>query len=226
MEGINQETVKLIEQAYNHIEERTEGMKRQAEELIQQAYNRGFGDGYEKHDQELIEQAYNRGFEEGYKKGRKDGFEDWKDDITIDAKSYIERGRDEAWEAARKLVGTGYKECNEIFCNGTSTIETNDDIFARYTASEAIEKLNKFMEALKKQDEIKVGDEVILTEDSPNGENTNRRAVILINDGDKKFPYYVMLGNGDTEWMEKDEIDHKTGRNFPEIVEVLKKLKE
>lgn len=172
-----------------------EEMKKQAEELIQQAYNRG----------------------------RKDGYEDWKNsvfnDVTIDTESFIKQGHDEAWEAVRKISKTESYKLNDIFGEGWFL-----DIFNKFSASEVIEKLHKY-EKKQEEDKIKVGDEVVLTDDSPYG-NTNRRAVIIINDDDKKFPYYIMLANGDTDWIEKDEIDRKTGRTFPEIVEVLKKLKE
>lgn len=62
------------------MEQRTEGMKRQAKELIEQAYNRGYKAGYDKAFATLNE--------------------NWQL-VTSEAE---EKGRNEAWEVARKLM--------------------------------------------------------------------------------------------------------------------------
>lgn len=73
--------------------------------------------------------------EEAYKDGAKDG-------------------RNEAWEAARKIVEMPDPPYWEVFD------EYKDDLFGKITASEAIEKLKAYEEKQKADEEIKVGDEV------------------------------------------------------------------
>lgn len=111
------------------MEQRTEGIKRQADELIEQAYQRGFKAG----------QVDNQTFHESICEKCKNGL--------------INQGRNEAWEAAKKLVSAGYKECNEILGDGVLAIETIDEIFLRCTASDAIEKLRKYEEQKKQEEE-------------------------------------------------------------------------
>lgn len=87
-----------------------------------------------------------------------------------------------------------------------------------------IELICKKVEKKEEEDnEIRVGDEVILNAKSSYGQN--KKAVIISLDDDS-YPYHVMIGDGSTEWIRRDVIDRKTGRNFSQIVEVLKKLRE
>lgn len=186
------------------MEQRTEGMKKQAQELIEQAYQRGYRAGYSK-----AENDYHAKTED-------------------DRQSSYELGLNMAWEAARKLVSMGYKECNEVLGDGILTVETIDEIFVRCTASEAIEKLCAYEEQKKQEEdsEIRVGDEVILNGNSSFDTNTKAIVIALYDKTDYRamFPYNVMIADGDTDWIDRDDIDRKTGRHFPEIVEVLKKI--
>lgn len=68
-------------------------------------------------------------------------------------------GRNEAWEAARKIVEMPDPPYWEVFD------EYKDDLFGKITASEAIEKLKAYEEKQKVDDKIKVRDEVVWTED-------------------------------------------------------------
>lgn len=163
--------------------------------------------------QELIQQAYNC----GYKTGRKDGYKDRKDDITIDAKSFIEQGRDEAWRLALRIFRLNQKERKSVFGYDRDTI----NILESMNASEVLEKIRAYEE----EDEIKVGDEVIINKNAISSFVPGTKAIVITIDGCSNCSYNVIVANGDTDWLDKDEI-HKTGRNFPEIVEVLKKLKE
>ena len=77
-----------------------------------------------------------------------------------------QRGLDYAWEAAKKVVlnpdegGLSALGLNEIF--NCATIQ---QVFRKYTLSEVIAKLKAYEEKQKADDEIKVGDEVIWTQD-------------------------------------------------------------
>ena len=172
------------------IEQRTEGMKRQAKELIEQAYQRGL----------------------------KTGVESCIDALTADSEKYIEQGRNEAWEAARKIAIENIVPFEEwdLLKIGNSTLA----VFNKYSASEAIEKIREYEEKKKHEEdsEIKVGDEVC----SRYGEmigivthiySTTTAFNILWEDGG--------VGKG------KNKSDfRKTGRTFPQIVEVLNKMRE
>ena len=182
------------------MEQRTEGMKKQAQELIEQAYNRGFKAGQE-------------------------------NALAVNSNKFVEQGRNEAWEAARKFYlpikdgGLFAEEIREIF-----GVESFATILKEFSASEAVERLrvyeNEEQEKQEKDEEIHVGDEVILNANSSFGANTKAIVIAYYKDDKAMFPYSVMIKDGDTDWVDIDEIDHKTGRHFPEIAEVLNKLKE
>jgi len=183
------------------MEQRTAGMKRQAKELIEQSYLRGYKAGYSK-----AETDYHANTED-------------------DRQSSYELGSNMAWEAARKLVSMNYIECNKVLSDGVLTVETVDDIFIKYTASEAIEKIQAYAEQKKQKEdeEICVGDEVILNANSSYDANT--KAIVIVNDNSTRYPYNVLGPDGETEWVDLDAIDGKTGHTFPEIVEALEKLR-
>lgn len=128
-------------------EQKMEGMKRQAQELIEQAYQRG----------------YNAGYEEG--KGQTWSEEIKKYEIEPEkALKYIEQGRNEAWEAAKKILippcdgGLATVELKKIFG------ESGAYIFNNFTVSEAIEKIRAYDEKKKQKEdeEIKVDKEKVI----------------------------------------------------------------
>jgi hypothetical protein len=170
------------------IEQRTEGIKKQAQQLIEQAYYRGF------------------------KAGREDR-QEWEKDK---ADRLIEQGRNEAWEAAGKLMLIGCKEVNNVLSDGTLSLTRRDEIFSKCTASEAIERIREYEEKQKqKEDEIKVGDEVV------NASGDIGVVIGIINNDVSLFIYGWNISQVTNKICCK-----KTGRHFPEIAEVLKKLKE
>lgn len=172
-----------------------------------------------KNIEELLESTYQDGVEAGRKY-----------DYTVDSDKFIEQGRNEAWEAARKIYlsvengGLPAIEIKKIFGINYEYFST---ILKKFSASEAIKKLRDYeekQEEPEEDEEIKVGDEVILNVTSSWDENT--KAIIIADEKTLMFPYNVMVSSGDTDWVDKNDINHKTGRHFPEIVEALKKLKE
>ena len=171
-------------------EERTKGMKRQAQELIDQAYQRGL----------------------------KAGVESCIDSLTADIERYIEKGRNEAWEALKRICCYGKgclsgSELEEIF--GTSN---DSDIILHNTASEAIEKIKAYEEQKQEDSEIHIGDEVAF----PDG---YKFIVGGLEMGGCTFDGLYVNGNGVDTGLDKSRVT-KTGRTFPEIVEVLKKIQE
>lgn len=127
---------------------------------------------------------------------------------------YIEQGRKEAWEAAKKLVVMDSKECSEVL---GQDLLFDDEIFEVCTASEAIEKIRAYEEQKRqeKDEEIRVGDEVVNT--------TRDRGVVLdISNND----VFLFIPGLNIPQVTNKICCKKTGRTFPEIVEVLKKLQE
>lgn len=117
----------------------------------------------------------------------------------------LEQIRKEAWEAARTLWNTPKRK--EIF--GYTSFNT---AFMTLTAQEVIEKIRAYEQA---QEKIQVGDEV---------EAVAGKAVIIEVIGNGKDVRY-MYPDASTGFNESCNVT-RTGRHFPEIAEVLQKMKE
>lgn len=120
-----------------------------------------------------------------------------------------EDGLNEAWKAARKIAclssddGYTMEELIEIF-----GLESISIIFKEQSANEAITKIKEY------ENRIGVGDEV---------KWQNGIGVIIEYDG---YSTTVMKPNGTATIVYNETALKKTGRHFPQIEEVLKKLKE
>lgn len=182
-------------------EQRTEDMKRQAMELIEQAYQRGYKAGVESRA-EAVGQAC--------EEAKNDG---------------IMEGRNEAWEAARKIYlpacdgGLSGDEVRRIF-----NIEWFSSVLKTFSASEVIEKLRKHEEKKQEDTEIRVGDEI--TYRFKDGRTVEPFVVMKITSNECGEKYYEGLEIPAMKWVGGGLDYTKTGRHFPESVEVLKKLKE
>ena len=107
--------------------------------------------------QKQVDEAYQRGYDKGYADKTNN------DEVCNElAKDIYQRGLNEAWEAARKIVlspdegGTSLTDIYVMFGNNGSM----QRVFRSYSASEVIEKLKAFENKQKADDEIKVGDVV------------------------------------------------------------------
>ena len=81
-----------------------------------------------------------------------------RDDAQKQVNEAYQKGLDDAWEAAKKIVCDEELDWNtllHIFNRGNF-----DGIFGDFSASEAIEKLKAYEEKQKAENEINVGDEV------------------------------------------------------------------
>ena len=149
-----------------------------------------------------IRHIYNRGYEDGYKDGRENIVD------TYDA------GLNEAWEYARKIAcevhhgGLFAGDLEEIFGTRFTT-----DIFRDNTASEAIAKIK---EKQKQDDEIKVGDEVYVLD--------KNRTYVVTRITDAGIAVLIAQSGCYSEFNKCNL--KKTGRHFPEIAEVLRKMQE
>lgn len=88
--------------------------------------------------QKQVDEAYQRGYDKGYADKTNN------DEVGNElAKDIYQRGLNDAWEAARKIV-----------------LSPDEGVFRSYSASEAIEKLKVCEKERKADDEIKIGDVV------------------------------------------------------------------
>lgn len=228
----------------------TEGIKRQAQELIDQAYERGFKDGKEVFvvtEAELVNKSYQQGLDDAWECARKMvcdvanggmsgeqlycvlGTTIYNDLFNFHASEAIERIRqyEEQKKAEEVKVGTRVRTIKDkdnagttLFPVGTigvvkeidtSTnlpylISTDNDTF--YYSMDMFEVIG--------DDEVNVGDEVVYHED--------KGVVVLVANNGNAIS--VMSANGG--WMIRTNRDEvvKTNRHFPQIAEVLEKMKE
>jgi hypothetical protein len=127
-------------------------------------------------------------------------------------KEAYQKGLSDAWEAARKIASDNAGQNYSIF-GQHFTVE----ILNTHSASEVIEEIRAYEQAQKeKEEQIQVGDEV----DAPFG----KAIVVNIDSVAKKI--WVMYANGRSGFDFFKNAPTKTGRHFPEIAEVMRKMKE
>lgn len=141
-----------------------------------------------------------------YEEGHKDGMQLSIDDAKL--KEEYKRGLNDAWEAANKMLELNTDTRIKIF-----SCASFRNTIAIFSASECIERLQAYEQ--EKEEEIQVGDEV----DGKSGRGT----ITKISDAGVYFN--VMWKNGLTGCYRMENFK-KTGRHFPEIVEVLRKMQE
>lgn len=139
-------------------------------------------------------------------------------DMTLVPYTEIDRKgiEDEVWELARRII------CPSDCCKNSISAHTKEifnkeeweirGIFNDLSYQEAKDKYEKWK---KKKKEILVGDEI-------EAEPGNKACVLYENpDGTNVF---VFKANGTAGWWSKCAI-HKTGKNHPEVAELLKKMR-
>lgn len=151
---------------------------------------------------------------EAYNKGYKDGISDGNicnGTFRKRIKEAYENGLNDAWECARKI----YLNTDENGLSGNELYaifgERGGYILKEYSASEAIAKIKEY-------DEIKVGDEVYCSD---------RKAVVsrvVENEILAGKLYSIVFFNGATSCVNGQGIT-KTGRYFPQIVEVFEQMR-
>ena len=152
-----------------------------------------------------IEQVRKEAYKEGYTHGAHDAKKVFEDH----ANEAYQKGLNDAWETARKIV------C--LISDGGFTQDVLDSIFgsqsyqsimAKYSASDAIEKISKY-----KPVQTQIGDEV-------EGDFGIGMVTKPLEGG-----AYIMWKDGSFGSHTANEFK-LTGRNFPELVEILRKMKE
>ena len=136
-----------------------------------------------------------------------------RDDVQKQVNEAYQRGLEDAWEAARKIVcddELGWNTLLHIFNRGNF-----DGIFGDFSPSEAIAKLKAYEEKQKADDEIKVGDEVIY--------NGTTKCLVVRPETDER---YASLIDGDGAHYSADHREcKKTGRHF-DIASILEDMRK
>ena len=173
-----------------------------------------------------VRNAYDRGYKQGFKDG--EDIEQKNGAVTkVEvAKMEYERGLNDAWEAARRIMlskssgGLGYEVVLKIFQQADITGTEHFDILRTYSASEAVAKIKEYKEKqaeqqAKEEEKFKVGDEVI---------SDVRRFVVLGIDSGEWYNLWC-LDDGLTYDNIGSKYITKTGRSFPQLVELFKQMK-
>jgi len=154
-----------------------------------------------------------------YDKGYKDGKADtpFTDTEEAEEKAY-NRGLNDAWECARKLVHPrlgGYTEEQKQRIFGEYV--SSDSILQNFSASEAITKIKEYEDKQKQDAEIKVGDEVTTKRGS--------KGIVITDIPSALGDISVWLSTcTHVQLYPKDKLT-RTGRTFPQIAEVLAELR-
>lgn len=180
-------------------------------------YNCGHRDGYSQGYRDGAKSSsggvWDAGYTTGYGKGLQERWEEHKEDCDQCSKGYRQqiedaytKGLNDAWECARKIITMEWKDKHEAL-NDPSMFLT--DMFDNISALEAIEKLRDY-EA--KKDEIKVGDEVI---------DSNEILFVVTEVHMETATVMNCVGHSYQLW--KSGLK-KTGRHFP-IEDILEQMR-
>lgn len=157
---------------------------------------------------------------EAYAEGYKEGMQLSIDDAKL--KEEYKRGLNDAWDVVKKTWEYDATTLKKIFSK--CCYFGVWDILRKYSASECIEKIREY-EQKQEDAEFHVGDEFVTKNNKDFGvivaANAKKVLVLWKDDADT-----VDENNREftTRWAK--ERFAKTGRNFPEIAEVFKKMQE
>lgn len=162
---------------------------------------------------EVTADAYQRGYENGFiaghLKAEKSGqsfYEDGYQRGMADANRYGEYNADDGWYVMQKISLLPNPIKTELFGTAETAVILQDNSF-----KDALDKLTEYEQ--EKEEQIQVGDEVIAA---------SGKAVVM-GVGPVHFEY--VYADGSHGYDEVKNVE-KTGRHFPEIAEVLAKMKE
>jgi len=148
----------------------------------------------------VTDEAYHKGFEVGQHEA-----------TTLE----YQQGLNDAWGTIIKIALIPYAERSEIF-DGLQDILS---IMQKFSPSEVTAKLREYEQ---QKDEIKVGDEVCFV--FAGGKTIEPFIVFSIKDDNGK-KYYEGIQTSDGRWVSGGLKYYKTGRHFPQVVELIKAMK-
>ena len=154
----------------------------------------------------LIWERMKRCYDYGYEDGKADT--PFTDTEEAENKAY-NRGLNEAWETAKKIVNMSEDEFDAVF----DDVEYLEAAFES-TPQETIAKIKAYEDKQEQDAEIKVGDEV-----------THDGAKFIVLNIDSQTSVYCLDTRGRTPIFTNIHNLTKTGRHFPQIAEVLAGLR-
>ena len=158
-----------------------------------------------------LDKALSNELGEAYQKGYEVGSHEA---TTIE----YQQGLDDAWEAARTIVrNTSLNDWKSVGVDIGEWDGDESEALNRYSVSEVIEILKKM--GKPNPDEIKVGDEV---------EAYSGRAIVFGTFTDTKGNKFCRYWYPSDDSFNKDKTENlkRTGRNFPQVAELLEAMKE
>ena len=154
--------------------------------------------------QKKLDDAYDR----GYKKCLSEHEFDMPCSICDD----YERGLNDAWDAARKIVTWPDRS---LVNSDTFDLDPGENIFTKYSASEAITKLSTYEEEQKSK--IRFGDEVVVYD--------KHKGLVVSHEHDDCDNIWVLIAKYSTPQKVNKRSVSKTGRHF-DIESILKEQSE
>lgn len=149
-------------------------------------------------------------YDEGYKEGMQLSIDDAK------LKEEYQRGLNDAWECARKIGSNSMCSLKEMGFEfgqcGVNDYNPSWFVVKNYSISEAIEKLKAYEQECE---EIKPGDEF---------ENGSGQRFVVLSKRNKEIYRYIDGAGRSYVMKVKYNTIRKTGRSFPEVVNMLKEL--
>lgn len=115
------------------------------------------------------------------------------------------RGREEAWEFIKEIGKMS--DDDMVVCFGTSII-----VNLSYAEARA-----KYEAWKKKKDEIRIGDEIY---------DSRVKGIITYVDNSGADVFYEVVAQNGVTYVVSGEEAKKTGRTFPEVAELLEKMRE
>ena len=133
-----------------------------------------------------------------------------------------EQGLTDAWELAKKIAiptRTQHDAFTAQDLNNIFGARGYENVMSKFSASEAIAKVQACEEQKKAEAEIKVGDEVYFSD------KNHTRVVFSIFYENAKEPRVLQFTESGNYVVDNISDLHKTGRHFSQIEEVLKQMK-
>lgn len=171
---------------------------------------------------DYIPNEYKNKAEEIMREMYKHGYHDAINDGNINMKEAYNSGLNAAWECARKIAELNKSEQNTLFgVNNPYPSKQTLEIFKNFSAAKAIEKVKEYESRVPDKDvgEIKVGDEVMY--------GTRKGVVSKVYSIENGAMNTLEIWLGSSVLVIKANNNNLilTGKHYPEIAEVLRKMK-
>ena len=189
---------------YKYPEDLTPYTEPELEQVRKEAFEKGYSTAVA--EQECaVRGAAEKGYQKGYETGYKDGYHE----PGKNQQEAYQRGLNDAWECMKKITHIVTDQGTMIDMFGCRTFGA---LLEQYTPGECIEKIQQYKQ---EKEEIQVGDEYCYA-------GKYRCVITEITDN---F-YRILWDNGTSTVIGELTYIKPTGRHFPEIAEVLAKMKE